>query len=294
MTDDVTDEVFERYRASLQRGHKARRLGRPNAALLAYAEASAAAPDRAVPYVAMGDVHLAAGRAQQALESYDAALERAPRDEAALRGRADALGLEGRWAAAATALDVLAETLEAEGRLVDAMIAGRRGLEMAESRPRRRALVDLVDRVRITTVNQAGDEAAAAVAELELAETLLGVGSADDPDAVPPEVVAALEDIERAEAMTDDREQARTTYLDAARRLAGAGLRDAALDSCFRALAIAPDDVELHLTLAEIYAKAGWSEHLDAKAEVLGRFFELGPHDEDRQRLAAIVAEADA
>ena len=295
MTDDVTDDVYERYRDALQRGHRARRLGRPNAALLAYAEAAAAAPDRAVPYVAMGAIHLAAGRGRKALEAYDAALRRAPRDDVALRGRADALALEGRWAAAATTLDVLAATCEGEGRLVDAMIAVRQGLEMAESRARRRALADLVDRVRMATVAEAGDDAAVAVVELEAAETALGVGSAEDPDAVPPDVTAALAAIEQAEqTATDDPALACRSYLDAARRLAAAELRDAALDACFRALSISPDDVELHLTLAEIYAKAGWSGHLDAKAQVLGRFLEIEPHDADRARLASILVDANA
>ncbi|HLA16318.1 MAG TPA: hypothetical protein VJZ72_05405 [Candidatus Limnocylindrales bacterium] len=293
MTDDATDDVYERYRDALQRGHAARRRGGRNAALLAYAEAAAAAPDRPVPYIAMGAVQLTAGRAREALESYDAALRRAPRDVVALRGRAEALALEGRWAAAATTLDVLAETCEAEGRLVDALIAARRGLEMAESRPRRRALADLVDRVRIATVAEAGDDAAIAVVELEAAESLLGVGSAGGPDAESPEVTAALRAAELAEQaeliVGGDPNEARRARLEAVRALAAAELRDAALDAGFRALSTAPDDFEVHLALAEIYASAGWSEHLAAKARVLERFFEIEPHDEERARLAAIV-----
>jgi tetratricopeptide (TPR) repeat protein len=293
MTDDTADEVYARYRDALGRGHRAARLGRGNAALLAYAEAAAAAPDRALPYVAMGTIHLEADRAAQALDSFDAALRRSPRDGAALRGRADALGLAGQPAAAATTLDLLVETCVAEGRVVEALGAARRGLEMAESRERRRVLVDLVARVR-TGAEHDADVAAGAAAELEEAERLLGSAASGDADLLTPEVAGAVASLEAAALAIPggDRDTARRAYLDAAKALASADLRDAALDACFCALEVAPDDLDIHLTLAEIYAHAGWHEHLTAKAEVLDRFFGLGPYEDERARLAAILADA--
>jgi tetratricopeptide (TPR) repeat protein len=275
MTDDE-----ERYREAVRRAQRAERLRRSNAALLAYAEAAAAAPDKAAPYVAMGSLHLAAGRGQQAVDAFDAALRRAPRDEASLRGRADALVLDGRRAEAASALDDLATICESEGRLVEAMVAVRKALEMAESRPRRRALTDLVAAVRTRVIAGAGGEAVDVVAELQAAESLLGVGRADTDEIGPEEIaeaLTALDDADRA-VTAGDHDRALASYLAAARGLAATHLRD----------------VELHLTLAEIYARAGWSEHLDAKVRVLGRFLEVEPDEAGRARLASIASDARA
>ena len=60
------------------------------------------APDRALPHAAIGgDPRQRMGRPADALAAYDAALGAAPRDEAALRGRAEALAQLGRRTEAA-------------------------------------------------------------------------------------------------------------------------------------------------------------------------------------------------
>jgi tetratricopeptide (TPR) repeat protein len=292
----MTEDAEGPYRDAIARGERATELRRPNAALLAYAEAAAAAPDRAAPYLAMGALHLAAGRAEQAIEAYDAALRRAPRDVTALRGRADAYERAGRPADAASTLDDLVAVSEGSDRTLEALGLARQALQLAESRQRRRVLADLVGRVRRRSPADSGSEAAVVIAELEAAEAILGVTEADGADVLPAGVVAAIEALDAADRAIDEGRpvDARGLLLEAAHSFAAAGVRDAALDACFDALSVAPDDLELHLMLAETYAAAGWSEHLEAKAAIVGRYLDLEPDDAARTRLAAILEDAKA
>ena len=85
----MSEVPYERYKDALRRGHVAALRGRLDAAAAAYREAASIAPDRALPYVGLGGVLSRLGRADQALDAYASALDRAPTDEAALHGRAD-------------------------------------------------------------------------------------------------------------------------------------------------------------------------------------------------------------
>jgi tetratricopeptide (TPR) repeat protein len=149
--------LYERYKDALRRGHVASLRGRFEAAIGAYSEAAAIAPDRALPHAAIGGILVKMGRPADALESYGRALAIAPRDEQALRGRAELLAAAGRRVEAAELLDRLADVLDASGRLADASDAARRALELAESRERRRQVEAYAERLRAS----AGDEAAA-------------------------------------------------------------------------------------------------------------------------------------
>jgi tetratricopeptide (TPR) repeat protein len=80
----------------------------------------------------------------------------APRDEAALLGRAQALAALDRRAGAADAYDALAEVRVSSGKLSDAVDAARRGLEMAEGRERRRTLERLIKRLRASEPDEPG------------------------------------------------------------------------------------------------------------------------------------------
>ena len=120
------------------------------------ARTAAIAPDRALPHAAIGGILVKMGRPAEALESYGRALAIAPRDEQALRGRAE-LPAAGRRVEAAELLDRPAEVLDGSGRLADASDAARRALELAESRERRRQVESYAERLRAS----AGDEAAA-------------------------------------------------------------------------------------------------------------------------------------
>jgi len=191
--------LYERYKDALRRGHVASLRGRYEAAIGAYSEAAAIAPDRALPHGAIGGILVKMGRPADALESYGRALAIAPRDEQALKGRAELLAAVGRRVEAAELLDRLAAVLDGSGRLPDASDAARRALELAESRERRRQVEAYAERLRA----QPGDEAAArALAQvLRLLEPPVVAASAE------PAVEESAEDtsveVEPAEATAE-------------------------------------------------------------------------------------------
>ena len=143
----MSDALYERYKDALRRGHVAALRGRLDAALAAYGEAAKLAPDRPLPLVGIGNVLAGIGKHAEAVAAFDAALERAPADETALRGRADALIAAGDRVRAAETLDRLAAALDANGRPSDALDAARRALELAESRSRRAGVKSMVARL---------------------------------------------------------------------------------------------------------------------------------------------------
>ena len=92
----------------------------------------AIAPDRALPLVGIAQVLIRLGKPTEALTTFDRALDRAPADEVALRGRADALATLGDRAHAAETLDRLAATLVAAGRRGEALDLLLEALDLAE------------------------------------------------------------------------------------------------------------------------------------------------------------------
>ena len=201
-------DLFERYREALRRGHAASARGDLDAALIAYREAAGLAPDRAAPLLGVGGILLRQGDAAEAHSAFAAAAVVAPRDEIALRGRAEALATLGRRTEAADALDVLSEMQEADGRLVEAVATGDRALALAEGKLRRRRLVELRRHLRLETARVtespqatpvevapagAGRAAAAVAVEPEPAAAEEGtLAPAAEPEAVEPEVPAHL------------------------------------------------------------------------------------------------------
>ena len=204
------EALYERYKNALRTGHIAAVRGHFETALEAYAEAAALAPDRLVPHVSTGRVLLRLNRTDEALAAFERALRLAPRDETALSGRADALLAAGRPAEAAGGLDLLAEVLEAAGRVPDACDTARRALELAESRARRRHLEGLVAGFRAGGWERGGPEQVAhAVRALEAAAPGRPTGAVPDgpsdelpelPAAEPAEADEPAEAVEPAEA----------------------------------------------------------------------------------------------
>ena len=180
----VNQSLYENYKDALRRGHVAALRGRLDVAIAAYGEAAAVAPDRPLPHASIGGIMLRTGRAAEAAAAYDRALNLGPRDEASLRGRAEAMIALGRPFDAAEALDRLADVLDTGGRLADACDAARRALELAESKDRRRQVETLAGRLKVS----AGDEAA----ELSLVRALRLL-EPPQVDTVPPAQVAAGE-----------------------------------------------------------------------------------------------------
>ncbi len=193
----MSESIYERYKAALRRGHLGVLRGQLDVALEAYREAAAIVPERALPHASIGAVELRRGHPAEALEAFDAALERAPNDEGALSGRADALAALGQRAAAAETLDRLAGVLEADGRLAEACDVVARALELAESRPRRQQMALLADRIRASPLDAAA-EAALSRALRALGEPVLPAAGSSGPETAPevpetaPESAAAM------------------------------------------------------------------------------------------------------
>ena len=302
----MSDEVFERYREALRRGHVAALRGRLDLAIDAYAEAATLAPERPVPHVSLGDVLVRLGRLDDGLAAYDRALERSPRDETALNGRAAALVAGGRRAEAARTLDLLSQVQDGARRLADAADSARSALEQAESRDRRRHLTDLVARLR--EVGGPGAEAALARAsEVLEARKPAGAGPAGTPGKAedaegsgrdgqagkevqppsPPGSILVTEALASLDA--GDPAAALAGLLSAARALAAARQSDAALDACYLALSFAPDDPEVHLALIDLYLARGWRGQAADKLVLLRRLVELTDDAAAKERVAAVA-----
>jgi tetratricopeptide (TPR) repeat protein len=185
--------LYERYKDALRRGHVAALRNRNDAAIEAYQEAAAIAPDRALPHASIGGILVKLNRPADAVASYDRALALAPHDETALRGLAETLTRVGRRPAAADALDRLASTLEAGGRTADATDAARRALELAETPERRARVEELVERLRsVSSGDEAADRALSqALKVLEVPEPPIAEAPAEEPltEEIAPEAM---------------------------------------------------------------------------------------------------------
>ena len=149
--------LYERYKDALKRGHVASLRGRLEESLTAYAEAAAIAPG-AIDARTRAPARPSCAASARATPSrhYTTAVSLAPRDEAALLGRAQALTALDRRPEAANAFDALAELRATNGKLADAVDAARRGLELAEGRERRRMLELLIERLRASSPGEPG------------------------------------------------------------------------------------------------------------------------------------------
>lgn len=140
----MPDPIFERYKEVLKAGHVAMLQGRLEDALEHYREAAVIADERPLPHTCLGNVLLRLGRVDEALAAYAKALGRAPFDEAALNGRAEALLAADRRREAAEVLERLAEVQEQSGREPEAVATLQRALRLQETKRGRRRLDELL------------------------------------------------------------------------------------------------------------------------------------------------------
>jgi tetratricopeptide (TPR) repeat protein len=318
----VTTSLYERYKDALRQGHVAALRGRLEDALVAYDEAARLAPERALPHVSIGGVWLRLGDTTAAIAAFGEALDRAPRDEAALAGRADAFVQAGRRVEAAEALDLLADVQEAAGRPADACDTVRRALEQAESKQRRRHVERLTLALQAAVGDQAAEQALArAMKTLEaspaapgrpaaggqpLAEPSSDGSAADggiagagadgalavaEPAREPEPDIAALTADAESSLDVGDTATARDRLLTLARIHGRSGRFGAALDACYQALAVAPADTDLHLTLAELYVDHGWRPLAAEKLVLLAQLVDLTEDWAARERMCEIIAE---
>jgi tetratricopeptide (TPR) repeat protein len=154
----MTDDLYERYKEALRVGHVAVLRGALEEALAAYRTAASIAPSRALPHTSLGGVMLRLGHLEGALVEYAAAVARAPHDEGALLGQAEALTLAGQRVDAAQALDHVSEIQEAAGRLPEAADTLRRALELDDTPERARRQRGLLREIRLSAGDQAAEQ----------------------------------------------------------------------------------------------------------------------------------------
>jgi tetratricopeptide (TPR) repeat protein len=313
------DALYERYKDALKRGHVASLRGRLEDALMAYAEAASIAPERSTPHTSAGTALLRSRRPADALHYYTVALRLSARDDGAMLGRAQALAALGRRPEAADAFDTLAESRAAADKLADAVDAARRGLELAEGRDRRRILERLIDRLRASEPGEPGRialEQALLVLEghamapatppddapaIEV-EPSVAVGD-EPPEPEPPSAFVYRRALDRdldpgvgapalahlAEDALDagNREPALERLLDLAAAYRRDGHIDGALDACYLALSVGPDDTGLHLALVELYDERGWSTLATEKLDLVAALVALDGGADAIGRVAA-------
>ena len=154
----MTDDLYERYKEALRIGHVAVLRGSLEEALEAYRTAASIAPSRALPHTSIGGVLLRLGHLEEALVAYAAAVARAPHDEGALLGQAEALTMAGQRVDAAGALDHVAEIQEAADRLPEAADTLRRALELEDAPERARHQRGLLREIRLSAGDQAAEQ----------------------------------------------------------------------------------------------------------------------------------------
>jgi tetratricopeptide (TPR) repeat protein len=302
---------YERYKSALERGHVAALRGTLEDALAAYAEAASIVPGRAAPLTGAGNALLRRKRAADALRYFLAAMDLAPRDEAANLGRAQSLLALDRRAEAADAYDLVADMRTGAGKLAEAVDAACRALDLAEGRDRRRALRQLADRLRAAGPDERGQ------AVLDRAMDLLEPRPVAIPQPEPqpepqpvPEpnrptrppspldrhlppglTLEASEAAAQAALDSGPPEVALERLLDLAAACRRDGRLDAALDACYRAVALDPDHIDLHLGMAELYALRGWGALATEKLDLVWRLAEI---DGDQDALGRVAASREA
>jgi len=299
----MSDSLFDRYREVLRAGHVAVLRGRLEDAAASYREAALLAADRALPRTALGSVQLRLGQPEQALTTFDEALALASADDAALLGRAQALVVLERPDDAATTFDNLADVRRAAGKHADAGDALRRALEIRPTAARRQRYQELADELR-QVVGAAEAERALARAlrylETEAAQGEPPPAEPASPEPASPEPAVAPTELpdpaRQGEALLLASEEAAargdapgavTAAISAAQAFRAANHPVAALDACTRGLGSGPDDVSLHLLIAELALERGAVGPAADTYRNLLRLAEIDGDPATRERVAA-------
>ena len=310
----MSDSLFDRYREVLRAGHVAVLRGRLEDAAASYREAALLAADRAVPRTALGSVQLRLGQPDQALATFDEALALAPADDAALLGRAQALVVLERPDDAAATFDTLADARRAAGKHADAGDALRRALEIQPTAARRQRYQELADELRQAVGAAEAERALARALRYLETETAQGepppaepAGSPEpaSPEPASPEPavapVALPDPARQGEALLLASEEAAargdapgavTAAISAAHAFRDANHPVAALDACTRGLDSGPDDVSLHLLIAELALERGAIGPAGDTYRNLLRLAEIDGDPATRERVAAVARAA--
>jgi tetratricopeptide (TPR) repeat protein len=108
----------------------------------------------------------------------------------------------------------------------------------------------------------------------------------DRPLPEPLDIEALARDAERA--LDTGHPSASDRLLDLAAACLREGRINAALDACYEALALRPDDTSLHLALVQLYDHEGWTALASEKLDLLDRLAALGDDQGTAARIDAV------
>ena len=282
----MINDLFERYKRALRRGHVAAARGQLDEAVVAYREAIELAPDRVLPYTGLSGVLDRLGRQAEALTVLDVAARTRP-------GRRVRLASAGGPA----------HRRESPGRC--RRLAGSAGRHPRRARPAVRRLRGHPSRPS-TWPNRASAGAVSRRMCAAWAATPMTRSCRQSSDraqaslqrsrrpALPAwptcrssaDLLAATE----AAMSAGDTDAILTTALATSAAQRRDGLLDAALDTCYLALSVAPADPAVHLALTDLYLDRGWRTAAVDKVLLLGQLADLTGDAATRDRLAALVA----
>ncbi len=106
------------------------------------------------------------------------------------------------------------------------------------------------------------------------------------PDPVDLEALALAAEL----ALDSGDPSAPGRFLDLAAASLREGRVNAALDACYQALAIDPDDTELHLALVQLYDLEGWTTLATEKLSLLARLASIADDPDSASQIATARA----
>ena len=240
---------------------------------------AAAALDR------LGEVLDGAGRLADATDAARRALELA--ESRARRQQVETFA--GRLRAASSGDETAQRALDQALRMLEPAGAGT--ADQAEEAPGVEAATEPPAETTAPEPEEPAAEPEAAAAPEPEAEP---EAPESEPEAEPapelPGLGIALGAAAEAALYAGDLTAAHEGLLAAARSHRRAGRLVAAIDACYLAISIAPDDPDLHLLLVEIYLDRGWRSQAADKLLLLGRLADLDANSAVRERLCQLVA----
>ena len=243
---------------------------------------AAAALDR------LGEVLDGAGRLADATDAARRALELA--ESRARRRQVESFA--GRLRAASSGDETAQRALDQALRMLEPAGAGKAA--EGEEAQGAEAATEPEPEASPPEPEEAAPEAEEAAPEPEAEPAPEPEPEAPEPEAEPapelPGLGIALGAAAEAALYAGDLTAAHEGLLAAARSHRRAGRLVAAVDACYLAISIAPDDPDLHLLLVEIYLDRGWRTQAADKLLLLGRLADLDANSAVRERLCQLVA----